>query len=161
MKKESIRNLALSGLMGALVLLLTYWPHIPVGNGYVHMGDTFIYLAAVILPLPYGLAVATAGAALADCLSGFALWAPATIVIKGLTVLLFTSKSDKLLCLRNKLAPIGAGILCAGGYYLYEAVLYGNYIAPLTSIPGNLIQSLVSGVVFYIMAMALKNRKSI
>ena len=161
MKKESIRNLALSGLMGALVLLLTYWPHIPVGNGYVHMGDTFIYLAAVLLPLPYGLAVATAGAALADCLSGFALWAPATIVIKGLTVLLFTSKSDKLLCLRNQLAPIGAGVLCAGGYYLYEAVLYGNYIAPLTSIPGNLIQSLVSGVVFYIKAMALKKRKSL
>ena len=159
MKKQSVRNLALAGLMGALVLLLTYWPHIPVGNGYVHLGDTFIYVAAVILPLPYGLAVAAVGASLADCLSGYPLWAPATLVIKALTVLLFNSKSEKLLCLRNCLAPIGAGVLCAGGYYLYEGILYGNFVAPIASIPGNILQSLCSAIIFFILAGALRNRK--
>lgn len=161
MKKESVKNLALSGLMGALVLLFTAWLHIPVGKGYVHIGDAFIYLAAVLLPTPYALLTAIGGAVLADCLSGYALWAPASLIIKGLTVLLFTSKKAKLLNLRNGLAPVGAGVLCAGGYYLYEALLYGDYATPLLSVPGNLLQSLCSAVVFYLMAIALRKRKSI
>ena len=158
MKKGSVKNLAFSGLMGALVLLFTAWLHIPVGKGYIHVGDAFIYLGAVLLPMPYGILMAVAGAALADCLSGFALWAPATIVIKALTVLFFTSKGEKLLCLRNVLAPAWAGILCAGGYYLYEFILYGDYVTPLLSIPGNLIQSVCSAMVFYLLAGVMKNR---
>ena len=159
MKKLSVKNLALSGLLGALVLVFTAWLHIPVGNGYVHIGDAFIYLAAVLLPTPYALLTAVGGAVLADCLSGYALWAPASLIIKALTVLLFTSKKPKLLNLRNVLAPVGAGVLCAGGYYLYEAVLYGDYATPLLSAPGNLMQSLCSAVVFFLVAGALKNRK--
>ena len=159
MKKLSVKNLALSGLLGALVLVFTAWLHIPVGNGYVHIGDAFIYLAAVLLPTPYALLTAVGGAVLADCLSGYALWAPASLIIKALTVLLFTSKKPKLLNLRNVLAPVGAGVLCAGGYYLYEAVLYGDYATPLLSVPGNLMQSLCSAVVFFLVAGALKNRK--
>ena len=159
MRKLSVKNLALSGLLGALVLVFTAWLHIPVGNGYVHIGDAFIYLAAVLLPTPYALLTAVGGAVLADCLSGYALWAPASLIIKALTVLLFTSKKPKLLNLRNVLAPVGAGVLCAGGYYLYEAVLYGDYATPLLSVPGNLMQSLCSAVVFFLVAGALKNRK--
>jgi uncharacterized repeat protein (TIGR04002 family) len=163
MKKDFVRKLALSGMMGALILLFTAWLHIPVGKGYVHIGDGFLYLAAVTLPTPYALLVGIGAPALADCLSGFALWAPGTMVIKGLTVLLFTAKGKKLLCLRNLIAPIFAGVLCAGGYYLYEALLYGDYHAPLLSVPGNLIQSLCSAVVFYVLGAALASgfRKSI
>lgn len=159
MKKESVKNLALAGLLGALILLFTAWLHIPVGKGYIHIGDAFIYWGAVLLPMPYGILAAAGAAVLADCLSGFALWAPASAVIKALTVLLFTAKGEKILCLRNLLAPVGAGILCAGGYYLYEALVYGDYATPLLSVPGNLIQSLCSAIAFYLLSSALKNRK--
>ena len=161
MKKDSVKYLALSGVLGALVLVFTAWLHIPVGNGYVHVGDAFIYLGAALLPTPYALLTAVGGAALADCLSGYALWAPATIVIKALSVLLFTAKEEKYLCLRNWLAPVGAGVLCAGGYYLYEAVLYGDYATPLLSVPGNLLQSLCSALVFFLLAGVLQKRKPI
>ena len=159
MKKASVKNLALAGLLGALILLFTAWLHIPVGKGYIHIGDAFIYLGAVLLPMPYGILAAAGAAVLADCLSGFALWAPASAVIKALTVLLFTAKGEKILCLRNLLAPVGAGILCAGGYYLYEALVYGDYATPLLSVPGNLIQSLCSAIAFFLVVTALKNRK--
>lgn len=158
-KQNATKYLTLSGLLGALVLLFTAWLHIPVGKGYVHIGDAFIYLGAVLLPMPYGLLPAVGGAVLADCLSGFALWAPASALIKALTVLLFTAKGEKLLCLRNVLAPVGAGVLCAGGYYLYEALLYGDYATPLLSVPGNLLQSLCSALVFFLLAGVMKNRK--
>lgn len=159
MNKKSIRHLAMSGLIGALVLLFTAYLHIPVGKGYIHIGDAFVYLGAVLLPMPYGLLAGAVGGALADLLSGYPLWAPATFVIKGLSVLFFTAKWEaKPLCTRNVLAILPGGILCVGGYYLYEALLYGDYATPLLSVPGNLIQSVSSGVVYILLLIAVKNR---
>ena len=158
MNKKSIRHLAMSGLIGALVLLFTAYLHIPVGKGYIHIGDAFVYLGAVLLPMPYGILAGAVGGALADLLSGYPLWIPATFVIKGLSALFFTAKWEKSpLCPRNLPAPIPAGLLCVGGYYLYESLLYGDYMTPLLSVPGNLIQSLSSGVVFILLAATLKN----
>lgn len=158
MKRKSVRNLALSGLLGALVLLLTAYLHIPVGKGYIHIGDAFIYLGAVLLPMPYGLIAGAGGAVLADILSGYLAWAPGTFVIKAVSVLFFTAKWDKTpLSARNLLAPLPAGILCVGGYYLYEAIIYGDFSAPLLSVPGNLIQSLSSAVVFILLLVTTKN----
>lgn len=150
MLNNSIRNMTRTAVLTAMVFVLTAYLHIPVGNGYVHLGDGLIYLSACILPLPYGLFVGVVGAGLADCLSGFALWAPATAVIKALTVLAFR-RGDKLLYLRNIIALFVACILCAGGYYLYEALLYSNFVSPVASIPGNLMQSLCSSALFLIL----------
>ena len=88
------------------------------------------------------------GAALADLLSGYAIWAPASILIKALTALCFTAKRDKILCRRNLLALVPAFVLCAGGYYGYEALITGNLVAPLAGIPGYVIQVLASAAVF-------------
>ena len=159
MNKKSIHHLAMSGLLGALVLLFTAYLHIPVGKGYIHIGDAFVYLGAVLLPMPYGILTGAVGGALADLLSGYPLWMPATFVIKGLSALFFTAKWEKHpLCLRNLLALLPSCLLCAGGYYLYEALLYGDYRTPLLSVPGNLFQSLASSIMFILMAMAIKNR---
>ena len=84
-------------------------------------------------------------------ISGYALWAPGTIVIKALTAFCFTSKMDKILCRRNYIALLPSLVLCAGGYYLYESLITGNWAAPLAGIPGYLIQVLLSAV-FYIIA---------
>ncbi len=159
MNKRAVHNLAMSGLLGALVLLFTAYLHIPVGKGYIHIGDAFVYLGAVLLPQPYGLLAGAGGGGLADLLSGYPLWAPATFMIKGLSVLFFTAKWErKPLCTQNLLAPVFAGLLCVGGYYLYETLLYGDYAVPLLSVPGNLIQSLSSGVIFILLLATLKNR---
>ena len=151
MLSKSVRNMTRTAILTAMVFVLTAYLHIPVGNGYVHLGDGIIYLSACMLPLPYGLFVGIVGASMADVMSGFALWAPATALIKGLTVLCFR-RGDKPLCLRNIVAMVIACVLCAGGYYLYEAVLYSNFIAPVASIPGNLMQSLCSAALFLLLS---------
>ena len=33
------------------------------------------------------------------------------------------------------------------GYYLAEVILYGNWMAPITSVPGNLVQMGVGSVI--------------
>ena len=90
MKKNHIRLLCLSGIFSALVYVVTAYLQIPTYNGYVHCGDGFIFLAACILPMPYSILVGALGAMLADLLTGYAIWAPGSMIIKSLLALLFT-----------------------------------------------------------------------
>lgn len=157
MKNNSTKYLTSSAMFAALTLVLTYF-HTPMPNangGYVHLGDAIIFLAACIMPLPYACAVATIGAGLADIISGFAVWAPATIIIKILLVLMFTSKKDKILCKRNVIALAPILIITVAGYYVAEAVIYGNWAAPIASVTGNIMQWLGSSVVYILVALSL------
>ncbi len=155
MRDSKIKIMCATGVFTALVFVVTAYLHIPTNNGYVHVGDGLIYLAACLLPWPYAMFVGAAGALLADCLTGFAIWAPGSVVIKAVTALLFSNKSKKIMSLRNILAVLPATVVCAGGYYLYEALIYGNFISPLAGIPASLTQSVASGVLFIVLGLAV------
>ena len=159
MDKKQIRFMTLSGALCALVFVLTAYLHVPVHTGYAHMGDGLIYVAACILPLPYGIFVGGVGALLADALTGYAIWAPGSLIIKSLTVLVFSRKCEKILSVRNLLALIPAWMLCVGGYYVYEGAITGNFIAPAAGIVGNLIQCAFSTVLFAVIATVLDRLK--
>ena len=159
MHSKSIKLMCLSGVFMALVFVLTAYLHIPTNNGYVHVGDGLIYLAACILPWQYAVAVGAGGALLADCLTGFAIWAPGSVIIKSLTVVLFTSKGDKVMSLRNWLMQIPAALICAGGYYLYESLIYGSFLASLTGIPASLTQSAASSILFVAIGLTIDKAK--
>ena len=159
MQNKKIRLMCFAGIFTAIVFVFTAYLHIPSHTGYTHVGDGFIYLAACLLPLPYAMFVGAAGALLADCLTGFAIWAPGSVVIKALTALLFTIKKESILNLRNLLMLLPAAILCAGGYYLYESMIYGNFVAPLAGIPASFTQSAASSIVFVIAGLAMDKMK--
>ena len=148
MKAKRTRRLCLAGIFTATVFLFTAYFHIPSHTGYTHVGDAFIFMAASFLPLPYAISVGAAGAMLADCLTGFALWAPASVIIKSLTVLFFSAKGAKIITGRNLTALFPAGVLCMGGYYLYEGLITGNFIAPLAGIPGYATQWILSSILY-------------
>ncbi len=155
MKANKIRNMCLAGVFAAVVFVFTAYLHIPSHTGYTHIGDGFIYLAACLLPLPYAAFVGAGGALLADCLTGFAVWAPGSVVIKTVTVLFFSRKKKAIVSPHNLLALLPSAILCAGGYYLYEVLLTGTTIAPLAGIPGYLTQSVLSSVLFVTIGLML------
>ena len=160
------KNVVLTGLLGAMVLLTTaYVLHIPVGTGggYIHLGDTMVYLAAAVLPTPYAMAAAALGGALADLLTGAAVWALPTAIIKAVMVLPFTAKKERLLCPRNGVAPVIAGGIGVGGYFLAEmgiVTLSGGTLqaalgGALAAVLPNLMQELAGGVCFVLLALAL------
>lgn len=154
---EKQRYLVLSAMFAAAIALtITYLFHIPTGvSGYIHLGDAFIYLAASFLPAPYACAAAAVGGGLADVMSGAAVWAIPTMIIKPLTALWFTNQGEKMLNRRNVIAMFGAGAVSIGGYYLAECLMYGNWVAPLAGMWGNLIQAIGSGILFSVMALAV------
>lgn len=155
MKDQKIRLMCITGIFTAIVFVFTAYLHIPSHTGYTHVGDGFIYLAACMLPLPYAMFVGAGGALLADCLTGYAIWAPGSIIIKTVAVLFFSRKNARIINVRNLLALIPAWAICIGGYYLYEALITGNYAAPLAGIPGYITQSVLSSILFVIAGLAM------
>jgi uncharacterized repeat protein (TIGR04002 family) len=156
----------MTALLTALIMLLTaYVLHIPIGvnNGYVHLGDTMIYLSAVLLPTPFALLSAAVGGALADVLSGAALWAIPTAVIKALMVLPFTASREKLFCRRNAFAPVISGMIGVVGYFIAEVIIVslagGVFEAAVggavAAILPNVLQEIAGGIAFCLLATAL------
>lgn len=157
------RNVILAGVLAAMVCVATTFLHIPiVGGGYVHLGDTVIYLAAALLPTPYAMAAAAVGAGLADLLVA-PMWAPFTVVIKAVMVFAFTAKKERLLCGRNAWAILIAGVIGVVGYYVAEVVilclsggaLATAAVAAVAAVPFNALQEVAGGVAFLLLAAAL------
>ena len=155
MKKNRTKLLCLSAIFSALVFVITAYLHLPTYNGYVHFGDGLIFLAACILPMPYSVAVGVIGAMLADLLTGFAVWAPGSMAIKGLMALLFSSKAKTIITARNLLMLLPAAFISVAGYYFYEVLITGSFAASLAGIPGSLAQAVASSIVFVVAGVAM------
>lgn len=154
MKNDRIKLMCITGIFTAVVYIFTAYLHIPSHTGYTHVGDGFIYLAACLFPMPYAVFIGSGGALLADCLTGFAVWAPGSVIIKTSAVLFFSSHTKKIISGRNVLALIPACLLCIGGYYLYESIITGNFAASLSGIPGYITQSVLSSALFITLGLA-------
>lgn len=152
-----LKYLTITGLMAAMITIMTaYICHIPTGinGGYIHFGDSIIYLAAALLPTPYALAAAAIGGGLADLLTA-PMWAPATIIIKMLIAIPFTSKSAKIVTPHNVAAAVIAYFISGLGYFIAEYLLFGAMPAFIASMSGSLIQSGGSAFFFIIFGLAL------
>lgn len=158
---EKLRLITAAGLFSALVFVFTAYLHIPTGAGYTHAGDGIIYLAACLLPAPYAVAAGVIGGGLADALSGYPVWIPATVVIKALTALFFSRKTKRILCTRNIAAILPSAILCVVGYSLYEGIVMTKslsaaaIIAAFSQTPSYLVQIGASSLLFIAVAAAL------
>lgn len=158
------RTVVLTGLLAAMICLATTFLHINVGtSGYIHLGDAVIYLAAALLPTPYAVAAASIGGVLADVFSGAAIWAVPTSIIKAVMVLAFTAKKQRILCRRNLLAPLLAGLVCVGGYYVAETAILmlggsawqAALIGAVAGISFNTVQVVGCGIAYIAVAAAL------
>ncbi len=152
--QEQIKYMSLTALFAALTYVLTAFLHVNTASGYFHFGDSMIYLAASMLPMPYAMTAGALGAGLSDLLSGYPHWVIPTVIIKALTALCFSRKHEKIICRRNLIAIVPALAVCVGGYYLASAIMYGDFIAALSDIGTNCIQSLGSAVIFVLIGTA-------
>jgi len=139
-------------MFAAIIFAGTFFIRVPLplSTEYVHIGDGFIYLASVIIPIPYAAAAAAIGAALADLAGGYAIWVPWTVVIKALMAIFVgvLCKNEKAGALRFAFAVVLATFINVLGYYLGGVLIYQSWVTGLAAMPFTLIQSLVAIVVF-------------
>ena len=157
MQNNKIRYMSITGIFAALITVMTaYICHIPVpiAGGYMHLGDSLIYVAATLLPTPYAMAAAAIGGGLADLLTA-PMWALPTFIIKALITLPFTNKSGKILTKRNMIAPVLAYFISGTGYFLANNMIFHSGVALFTSFGASLIQSSASAILFYVVAILL------
>ena len=163
--KTTTQKIVISSMFAALVCVATMIIKIPSPlHGYLNLGDGIVLLAAWVLPLPYGIAAAGLGSMLADFLSGYVVYAPATFVIKALMAVVAHLLSQLL---RKRIKAPGAHILSGVlaeavmilGYFLFEGILYG-FVASLVNIPANAVQS-VAGIVVGVLLITVFEKQNI
>jgi len=156
--KKSTKNLLITALFAATITALTLFPKIPAPPGYIHLGDSMIFLAACILPFPCALAAAAVGGALADYISGYPLYIIPTIIVKSLITLPYSSKSERILTIRNALMVFPAGLITLAGYFAATLILF-DINGAWTALLGDISQVAGSSVLFLIIAAALDKIK--
>lgn len=161
--KISGKTLVLTAMFAALVTVATAVIKIPAPFGYAHAGDAAVYLAACVLPAPFSFFAAALGGALADLLSGYAIWAIPTALIKALNVLPFflirrAHKNSRIVRPLTLLMLLPTTLITVGGYFIANLLFYGIGAA-WAEVPFNLTQAVVAAVLFITLGAAFDTVK--
>lgn len=158
MNSKKIKTMTLAALLAAFACVATMLIQVPTPTkGYVNLGDCIVNISAWLLGPVYGAAAAGIGSAMADVISGYIVYAPATLIIKGLmaaaSFFVYRAVSKKVSSVFSRVvAAVTAELIMVAGYGIFEAIMYGSVATALLGIGGNLIQGLmgiVSSVVIY------------
>lgn len=147
-------------MFAAMVFGLTML-HVPIGaGGYIHVGDAVIYVTALLMGGPWAFISAAIGAACADLVSGFAVYAIPSAIIKVLIAVPFvlvSKKQQSLLSVRTALLTVISGMITILGYFFTDLIVYRE--GAVADLPTNVIQAVGSAVVFIVLAFALDRAK--
>lgn len=166
--KNKTREVVLCGLLTAMVFVSTRFLNVrlpvSINGGLIHMGNTMLFMIAIVFGKRRASVAGAFGMGLFDVVSGWFAWAPFTFIIRGIMGYMVGAAAErkgKNSMLMIIAAIILSGLVMIGGYYVTEALLYGNWIAPMTSIPGNVIQLVIGAALGVPLAEALKRTKAI
>lgn len=156
------KQLVYAALGIALVFICTVFVNvrlpIAANGGLIHLGNVPLFIIAILYGRRFGALAGGVGMALFDVVGGWFLWAPFTLVIVGLMGYTVGAICEQNQTLKAYLLALAAAcIIKVAGYYGAEGIIYGNWLAPMTSIPGNLVQIGVASVI--VLPVVLKLRK--
>jgi len=150
-------RVTVAAIFAALVFVVTSQiPPIPIPatSGYFNIGETTIYIAALVFGPLVGALSGGIGAMLSDVYLGYAIFAPGTMLIKGaeglivgfLNMNLRRYSSNLTLC--SSVAVIIGGLEMVAGYFVYEQLVIGYPLAvALAEVPFNIVQMLIGLIV--------------
>lgn len=162
--KSSTQKLAVAALLAALTCVATMVIKIPSPlKGYINLGDCVVLTAGWALPPLYGFLAAGIGSALADVFSGYAIYAPATFLIKGLMALaaygIYKALNKKI---NSPVSRIISGfiaeVIMILGYYVFEGFMYG-FAESLVNVPPNAVQGAAGLILGFILIKIFEKTK--
>lgn len=152
--KNKIIKTVFCGLFAAITFLGTMVSVPLPAYGYINIGDCIVLISGAILG-PFGFIAAAVGSSLADVALGFAVYAPATFIIKFLVaavVYFVYSKSGKIVGFL--IGSFVAEAVMILGYFSYEWLLYGLPGA-IPGILGNSIQAICNILIAFVILLCL------
>lgn len=162
--KTKTQKIVMASMLAALCCVATMIIKIPSPlKGYLNLGDCVVLLAGWLLSPSYGFVAAGIGSALADVLSGYVIYAPATFVIKGLMAVIayfgFKMIHNKF---GNTPSRIISGVLAeiamVFGYFVFEGFMYG-FAPSVVNIPANSVQGVAGVIVGVILVKIFEKSK--
>ncbi len=146
------KTIVRTAMLTALAAVLTMFPHFPTATGYVHFGDSVIYIAAAFFGPLTGAIVGGVGHALADLISGYPMYIPITFVVKAIMgwvtgKILF---GHKFSAGRVAFAALIDLFIVIFGYFIPEIFMYG-FAAALNVFISSPLQWLMSVAAFAIL----------
>ena len=166
-KTKTVKILCFCAVFAAIICVCTLIS-IPMPIGYFNLGDVAVLLAAYLFGA-WGAVAAAIGSALADIFLGFAIYAPATAIIKGLVALVAawsfgalstTFKRRKGDTLPLIISAVLGECIMVGGYFAYEALVLGYGLGALASVAGNATQAVCGAFGGVVLTSALKAVKA-
>ena len=162
--RSATQELAITALFVALTYVATWLINIRLpfmgSGGLIHLGNVPLFIAAMLFGKKTGFFAGALGMGLFDLLSGWTAWAPFTFIIVGAMGwaigLIAEKRPFRNMVANDVLAVVVAILIKVVGYYIAEGILFGNWIAPAGSIPGNVIQVGVAGVLAVILVPQLR-----
>ena len=163
-RQNKTMALVVDAMFIALVFTATWLINIRLplvgSGGLIHLGNVPLFIGGMLFGRRTGAIAGAFGMAIFDLMSGWTAWAPFTFVIVGAMGYVIgwiaEKKPFKIAMVNHVLSVILAIIIKVAGYYFAEVILYGNWIAPIGSIPGNIIQVGVAGIVVLLCIEPLK-----
>lgn len=157
-------DLVITALLAALVFVSTSFLNIklPIGEGgLIHLGTVMLFIASILFGPKKGAFAGAVGMGIFDLIGPWAAWTPITVVARALQGYVVgkiawskghNGDNVKL----NVVATIASMPVMIGAYYIGQGIMFGNWIAPVASIPGDLIQNVVGVVIAIPLTTALK-----
>lgn len=173
---NKVLELVQMGLLIAVTCVVTMTMKVPTHIGYTHLGDSMVFLAAILLGKKKGMTAAALGMFLADMLGGYFIWAPITLVIKGIMAFLsaliaYRGNYEGRNIINNIFGCIVGGIWMIAAYYVANAMLLTYVFAKgtttlkqnfgitfLESVIPNTIEVLIGMAIAIPLAIALKKK---
>lgn len=152
MKNFKVRDLVITSLFIALVYVFTWivkiqLPFSPNG-GLIHLGNVPFFLAAIFFDKRVGMTAGALGMGLFDLTSGWILWSPMTVISALIMGYILNKMNYKKYTLKSLiLSFVLVALVKVVVYYIGEIFILSSFVAPLASVPGNLIQIGVSSVI--------------
>ena len=149
MKKGSLRKMIVGAVFCALVFAATCIS-IPIGIGNLNLGDGMLLLGAWMLGGPWSVAAACVGASFADLIGPYAIYAPATAIIKALMAVVAIASERGLRrtrlssAMRRLISAVCAETVMVVGYLIYEAFVIGIGMAALPAAGFNVLQGVLA-----------------
>ncbi|MGB7605156.1 MAG: ECF transporter S component [Lutisporaceae bacterium] len=161
---QNIREMVQIALMAAITYISVSYLHIPYGvGGVVHLGDSIIFVTAILFGARQAAISGAIGMTLFDIFF-YPTYAPYTFFIKagmgliaGLIARSGNSQGNKIT--RNIIGIVLAGVLGVVGYYIAEVIMYSNFYTPLGYVLGNIIQVTAGGIIAMVLLPALKRTR--